>query len=331
MSGENEVSIDMGSAVDEISAGLGFGGDDKGADDIELTVEPIEAVVTKAVESPTTTEPVAAVATPTALEAPKSWKKEALAEWSKLPAVVQEEALRREENFFQGIEQYKTDAHFGKTLKGEIDPYIPMLQQANLDPAKTVGNLLAAHATLAYGKPEQKMQVVQKLLNDYGIDISALPAKGEAPYVDPALAELQNRFKQVEDTLTATQRREQDALNRQTAESVKAFAADPKHPYFNELINDMTNLIQQNICKNVEEAYDKAVWLNPVTRVKESARLQAEANEQAKQKATQKAEEARKASAANVSTKSKPGRETATLGSIDDTLQETFANIKARG
>ena len=77
--------------------------------------------------------------------------------------------------------------------------------------------------------------------------------------------------------------------------------------------------------------YDRAVWSNPAVRTKELSRQQADAAKKAADEATAKAEAARKSTAANVRTSAKSGSAAAPLGSMDDTLAETFAAIKARG
>jgi hypothetical protein len=57
---------------------------------------------------------------------------------------------------------------------------------------------------------------------------------------------------------------------------IDAFAADPAHPYFDELANDITKLFEAGLAKDLPEAYEKAVYANPTTRQKEIDRLTAE-------------------------------------------------------
>lgn len=55
-------------------------------------------------------------------------------------------------------------------------------------------------------------------------------------------------------------------------EEITAFAADPAHPYFDEVTGDIAVLISAG--HSLADAYEKAVWANPTTRQKEIARLE---------------------------------------------------------
>lgn len=55
---------------------------------------------------------------------------------------------------------------------------------------------------------------------------------------------------------------------------VNAFAADPAHPFFDEVSDDIVAFLKTGA--SLAEAYEKAVWANPVTRQKEIARRQKE-------------------------------------------------------
>ena len=57
---------------------------------------------------------------------------------------------------------------------------------------------------------------------------------------------------------------------------VNAFAADPEHPYFDELSDEIVAILKTGA--SLAEAYEKAVWANPVTREKEILRRQKNSN-----------------------------------------------------
>lgn len=331
-----ELDFDMSSAVDSISEGLGFGGEDAGGnDDVELDVTmPDAAEEQSAVESevtpPADTTPESetdVTAETTASEPPKTWRKEAAAEWAKLSPVVQAEIAKREDDIFKGIEGYKADASFGKNISNVLAPYMPILQQHNIDPVAQISGLMQAHHTLALGSPEEKLALFHRLAADYGV-----PLEGgvEAPYVDPTVKNLQTELTQLKSTL------QNDQLEKQKAEytrQIEAFSADPKNIYFSDqaVVKSMGDLLSQGKAKNLQEAYEAAIWLNPVIREKEIARQQTEKAQEAAKQAKVKAEEAKKASASNVKTRAKSATTAGPLGSIEDTLAETLATIKARG
>lgn len=341
-----DLEFDMDGALGDISEGLGFGSDDK--DDINLEVthddttsaDPAGDTGTGTPASQTSSTPAApatpasattadpAAAVPAALTAPVTWRPEAKAVWANLPPEAQKEVLKREQDIMQGLEGYKENAAFGKSFKQVLEPYLPMFQTAGLDPVKQVGNLMQAHITLATGTPEQKASLFQALARDYKVDLGQLSY--EAPFVDPAVQALQSQLNAVQSQLS---RSEQEQLADKRAayeQEVTKFASDPKNPHFETVANQMAALLKGGIAANLQDAYDQAVWANPVTRAKEVERQQAESAAAAKADAEARAAAARKATAANVKAKPRSGNTAAPLGSIDDTLTETLAAIKSR-
>lgn len=356
MPGEND--FDIGAAVDEIGAGLGFGdeGGNHGTDDdVALQVDlpgsgdrdpgdatggPADGVGTtepaaKTVgsdgnpgDTPATGDPAtgSAAADPAA-EPPKTWRKEAAELWKTLPAAARQEIVKREADIFKGIEGYKAEAAFGKSFREVLSPFMPVLERYNINPAAQVGELMRAHHTLALGTPAEKTALFQRLLTDYQVQ---LPAPGEEPaYIDPAVKDLQSQVQTLHSQLSQADASRQAQVIAERRKEIETFAADPANPHFEEVSNDMVTLLQGGVCKTLPEAYEKAVWANPVTRAKEIARQQAEATRKAQETEAAKVAAARKATAANVRTSAKSGSATAPLGSIDDTLNETLAKIRS--
>lgn len=322
LGGGADESFDMAGAVDEVSAGLGFG-----EPEAVEPAAPAEPVVTT-----TATDPAAAVdpaAPPAAIEAPRTWRGEASAEWGKLPPVVQQEILKREEDIFRGIEGYKADAAFGNSLKTVLDPYMPTLQQYNIKPEAQVADMMRAHYTLAFGSPQDKLSLVQQIAQDYGIPLDQVGA--EPTYVDPQVQALQNELKDLKSRISGNETQVMEAKKAEITQHVQQFAADPANVHFEELADDIARLLRTGVEKTVESAYQAAIWLNPAVRAKEISRQQAEKAEAGLKEAEAKAAAARKATAANVRSTAKGGSATAPLGSMDDTLQETLRNINARG
>ena len=348
---DDEIQLDMGAAVDSIGSGLGFetssGGDDgdlsvdlgdtgtgvntgaagadpPGADDAGVDGDPAGAAAGKPTNG--VTDPAA-----TTLEPPKTWRKEAAATWATLPPEAKAEILKREEDIFKGIEAYKADAGFGKSIKTIMDPYLPIMRQYNIDPAVQVQNLMNAHYTLAMGSAEQKVALFQQLARDYKIDLAGMQFGDEAPYIDPAVKNLQNELQAVKSQLSSAEQARLTETKQALEKQIDAFAQDPANVHFNEVANDMAVLLEKGICKTLPEAYERAIWMNPAVRAKELTRQQAEASKKAADEAAARAAAARKATGANVRTSAKSGSAAAPLGSMDDTLKETLAAIKARG
>lgn len=339
MGTENDLGsddFDMGAAVDSLSGELGFESETP-QDQDDLHVEIGETDLQNAENANPTppadnsdTPPADAPPTPSALEPPKTWRKEALEQWNTLPEVVKAEVLKREEDIFRGLEVYRADATFGKSLKAALDPYLPILQQYNIDPAAQVANLMQAHHTLALGAPEQKVAFMRQLAQEYGIDLGELSGAG-APFVDPAVDALQKELQAVKSTLSARERAEAQQRMQSIQTEIEQFASDPANEHFDSVANDIAALLKAGTAKDLKDAYEKAVWANPVTRAKLVAKQQADAAAQAKAEAAKRAAAAKSASSVVVRAKPSSASGTAPIGSMDDTMQETLAAIQARG
>lgn len=320
--------FDMSAAVDSLSDELGFESETP-QDQDDLQVEIGETDLQNA-ENANPKPQADSPPTPSAIEPPKTWRKEALEQWNALPEVVKAEVLKREEDIFRGLEVYRADATFGKSLKSVLDPYMPILQQYNIDPAAQVANLMQAHHTLALGAPEQKVAFMRQLAQEYGIDLGELSGAG-APFVDPAVDALQKELQAVKSTLSARERAEAQQRLQSIQTEIEQFASDPANEHFDSVANDIAALLKAGTAKDLKDAYEKAVWANPVTRAKLVAKQQADAAAQAKAEAAKRAAAAKSASSVVVRAKPSSASGTAPIGSMDDTMQETLAAIQARG
>ena len=355
-----EIEFDMAAAVDEIGAGLGFEseGDGSGTDnDVDLQVDLPGSSNRDSVAAPggtpdsvggkegevagdgsalnpaATGDPATSAdgtpADPLA-EPPKTWRKEAAELWSTLPPAARQEVLKREADIFKGIEGYKEAAAFGKTFRDVLTPFMPVMERYNINPAEQVAGLMKAHHTLALGTPAEKTALFQQLLNTYQVQLPSTTPAEDGAYVDPAVLDLQSQVQSLQSRLSAEdQHRQAQAVTEKTRE-IEAFAADPANTHFDAVAHDMVRLIEGGVSKDLKEAYEKAVWANPVTRAAEIKRQQAEDTRKAQEAETARVAEARKATAANVRTTAKSGSATAPLGSIDDTLSESLAAIRGR-
>lgn len=329
--------FDMDAAVADIGDGLGFGEADAGADDGDEGITDVVAKevpevseVAGEVKAPETSEPTPQVAD----DFPKTWRKEASAHWAALPSEVKAEVLKRESDIFQGLETYKVDANFGKSVKAVVAPYEQTLREGNLDPVRIIQGLMSSHHVLATGTPQQKAELFQRIAKDYRVDLSSLgvpAAGGEPPYVDPAVAALQTQLQAVQSQLSTAEQQRATQHRAEVTKQVDAFAADPKNIYWGDVADEMSQLLAKGVVGTLQEAYDKAVWLNPVTRMKEVTRTAAENSAKAAAEAKAKAEAAKSAMSVNVKTRVKTGSAATSGDSLDDTLAEGLSNIRARG
>lgn len=318
--GSGELNLDA--AVDSLAGDLGLGAEKPAG---SATPSPTgDTGKPKAETQPGTTEP------PKAREVPKSWPKELHEYWPKTDPKMQEYWETREKQWHEGIEGYKGDATYGKSLKEVFGPYQPLLDAQGIkDHSIAARYLLNAHYQLSQADPAKKAGFFAGLAKSYGIDLNdALKHVSEAAYADPALKELSEKFTKLETTLTAEQTARVEELRSKTAAEVEAFASDPKHAYFDEVADDIA-LLLQNPKMSLEQAYERAVWANPVTRAKEQARLQKESEDALRDKARKEAEAARKARGTQIRGEAeKPAADV--VGSMEDTLRSTYKEIQDR-
>jgi len=282
------------------------------------------------VETPTAATPVATTPdAPITSTAPKSWPKEMHDHWAKTPPEVQQYWQTREKQMLDGLDQYKQAATFGKTFNDVIAPYHEDFQRHGVDPQRAVAFLLEANRRLTTGTPESRQQAYQELGRNLGLQAQASPQPGEAPApLDPTVQTLKQ---QVDQILQAQTRQQQAALEAARAKSqseVDAFAADPNNAFFDEVTDDIVKFIKAG--DSLQDAYQRAIWANPVTREKQmQARLQTEA-EKAKERARLDALPKKKAQSVNVRGRDTSRTPTEPVGSMEETLRDTLTKIKTR-
>jgi hypothetical protein len=265
-----------------------------------------------------------------AVGAPKTWSKGALEKWATIDPVVQAEITKREEDMFRGIEEYKSRAETGDRYQEVVKPFQEILEREQVDPVQLFQAFASNHFIFSAGTPEQKNQLGAMLVRSYGLDLDQIgqllrdnpqPAPQTQVVVPP---EIDQRLKQLETQETERQRQV-------FSQQVDQFAADPKNIYFKDVSSDMATLLKTGAAKSLPEAYERAIWANPVTKQKEIDRLAAEKIEAARAAETKRLEEAKKATGGNVKTTQKNRGGTAPVGSMEETLEETMAQIKSRG
>lgn len=264
---------------------------------------------------------------PVVRPAPKTWKPEVAEKWASLDPAVQDEILRREEDIFRGIETYKAEAAVAQEFKAIIQPYLPLYQQYGMDPRQHIGSLIQMHSVMLQGTPEQKAQLLDGLARQFNIQSRA---QEDQAYIDPELDKVKSELATLRQEQARYAQEAQQTKIAEVSRSIEAFAADPKNVYFNELVNDIAALFEAKVVKTLPEAYEKALWANPVTRAKLQAELERKAKEAAAAEQQTKAEQAKRATAANLNQRSRPVGGTVKAASLEETLGDAYDEIMSR-
>jgi hypothetical protein len=236
-------------------------------------------------EQPTDAPPVEAK------RAPSSWKKDAAAEFDKLPQHVQDEVLRREGDFHKGIEGFKSHADLGRSMEKALQPYQQTLQGLGVTPDVAVGSLLRADAMLRNGSPQEKAHYLSVIAQQYGIDMAQA---AEVPRPDAYTFQLEQQLQRLQQQQEQYQRSANERETQSLNSELQEFAQTAEH--FEVVRDDMAALLQAGRAKDLKGAYDMAVYANPQTR---QTLLEQQRNEALKQ--AQSSAIASRAKAASVS------------------------------
>lgn len=265
---------------------------------------------------------------PPARKAPSSWKPDAQAAFLKgygdeplspeeIRLIIQE-AERRETDFHNGINQYKTNHELLQKYQQAIAPYEAFFQANNVPAPEAIASLLQVEHTLRHGDPATKAQMFAKLAQDYGVNMGYL---ANPPQVDPQLQHLQMSLQNTQAQLQAMrQAQEQADMQKATAE-IQRFAQAPGHEHFEAVKESMADLLDKGLATDYESAYQQAVWLRPDIRQSLIERERTEAQRQAEEQLRAK----RASSAASSVRGSTPASAgTQTSGSLRDQLEAAY-------
>ncbi|MGA1296564.1 MAG: hypothetical protein ACO3X1_14745 [Burkholderiaceae bacterium] len=260
---------------------------------------------------------------------PASWKKDYHEVWAKADPRMQEYAWQREEQMRAGVEPLIAKAQFADSMNKVIEPYMPTIQGMGLSPEQAVGALMQADYALRTSNPQQKLQLFMQLAQSYGIQLptQGAPQQQGQRSVDPLVWQLQNELNNVRGEVIGWKQQQEMQQNQQLLNEINQFSLKAEH--FEEARPAMIQLLQSGMAETLEDAYDKAIRLNPDLFEQVSKAQQAE---QAAKQAKEYTRAAKVARAAAVSVRSAtPGAHTAPKAANRRALlEEAFSESDAR-
>ncbi len=278
-----------------------------------------------------------------ALGAPDTWTKEALAKWATIDPEVQAEIVKREDDMKKGLADYKPRAEFGDRMQAVFQPYQPLIEAQNVDPAEVTAGLLSNHVMLLDKRvsAEQKAGVISRLIDFYQIDLPAvMKLRDIEAAIPPEVKAMQERINQLETGLTQREQADYQSRFEATSKAVEAFksskdpSGNPLYPHYDLVAADMAALMKSGIVSRdpsqLPAAYEKAVAMNPELRQLEVDRLISERTAAATKAELERVAAANKARGINVNTTPTDRNGAVPKGSWEDTLAETAASIAAR-
>lgn len=311
--------MDMDAAMKSIAQDLdlGEGAKDNGEDaghSVEAKAPEAETPEVKA-ETPQKTPP-------------KSWAADKHAKFAALDPEVQDYILQREaqdEKWMQDNRQYLSLA---KEVNQAATPYAAMLRAHNLSPAQALDRFLALQYRLETSTGPARTEQFVKLAKDFGVDLGALQTESEQAYVDPRTSALEKTVQQLQQEREQERATQQQHIARKVQSEVEAFFNDPANAYATDVEAELLAFINQGM--SLKDAYEKAIWANPVTRARENARINAEAQKAQREADKKAAEEAKKARGVKPKGVDVPALSGDLLMTLDDTLRSKYRAIQSR-
>ena len=238
---------------------------------------------------------------------PSTWKKEYVQIWDKMEKGEQiskedfnkfaEYANQRESEYKKGVSTYKAEADRAKSYEEAIAPYAQELQKRGIKPDQYISNLARADQILTHAPMEQKVQIFQRLAQEYGVQLNG---NGQMQNFDPYTQQLMNQLNMVnQEVSTIKGRFAQEENQRLMTEIERVRSNVEKFPHFDVVREEMAQLLELGKAQDLETAYKKAVRMNDDVWELEQERLLNTAKQQAS-----KAQQVAKAKAAAVSPKS---------------------------
>ena len=222
------------------------------------------------------------------LQRPTTFKKEYLPIWEKMAAGQQltpDESIKfaeyagniRENEFKKGVSTYKAEADNAKSLMEAISPFIPDLQKQNIHPAAWINNLGRAHMTLTNAPYDERVKLFHRLAADYGIQLNQ--EQGQYPQqqqqaADPYTQQLLQQLQYVNQEVSTIKGRYEQEENNRLMSEISQVAQDVKnYPHFEEVREQMAQLLERGLATDLKTAYTKAVRLEDSVWEKEQQRM----------------------------------------------------------
>ena len=245
------------------------------------------------------------------IKRPTTWKKEYVEVWNKMQegkpldkaefAKFAEYANQREAEYKKGVSAYKNEADNARQLTDAIGQFAPELQAQGIHPVAWINNLGRAHMILSKAPYEQKVQMFNRLAQDYGIQLNQdslqMPEQAYAdPYQQQLMQQLQATQQQVQHLSAIREQEENARLNQEIS---RVSSDRERFPHFEMVREDMAQLLERGLAQDLESAYAKAVRMNDEAYRLEQDKLLKSVNTQAS-----KAQQVAKAKATAVSPRS---------------------------
>lgn len=198
-------------------------------------------------------------------KAPSGWSPKARERWSQIPEDLRSEILRREEDSAKGVRQLQEEV---APMRGFVNTLAPFIQEAfsnAQDPAQYIGSVMVAERALRTGDINSKFEALLSIADQYKIPLREIINKsaGEEVLKTPA----QQQFQlppEIQRELEESRRWREQQSRGSSSTAIQDFAA--KNEFFEDVREEMAVLLEAGAAKDLQGAYERAIWANPSTR-----------------------------------------------------------------
>lgn len=277
--------------------------------------------------------------------APASWKGDAKKLWAELPLTARQEVIRRERDTLKVLQESSQDRRQVASVQQVLAPHMERINRVyNGDAMMAVNNLLGIEKALIDGDTVSKAQMVARMVKEFKVDIQALDSALSGQVI-PEQQQQIGQFEQILNqrlapVMTFLERQQnQEAQQRQQIEqeavlSVEQMASDPEFPYFDEVRDEMADIIEigrnRGVSISLQDAYYKAVRMNDQTFESMNGRVSAQTATQAALSAHQAAQKAKGAAVSVSGNPSGIGINAGNPADLRGTIAEAFGSMGGR-
>jgi hypothetical protein len=213
--------------------------------------------------------------------------------WAQLPTEVRQEFVKREADFHKELTKHDEERIDGRFFRETTAPYLPVIKAEGGDIKTAFQNFLNTAYVLRTKSPQEKGQLLLKLAKEFGADLrgASQPQSNGDPRYNQLTHEVQTLKSTLNQQIAAQKQQEDKAIH----STIDAFAADPKNIHFETVKPHMAALLRGGMAKDMQDAYDQAVYANPQTRSTLLQQQNAESDEKRLAEKKAKAEQARRA------------------------------------
>lgn len=204
---------------------------------------------------------------------PDGWNAAAKAKFATLEPDIQAEITRRESDMHRQFTTQDQDRTLGKGIREVAAPYLATIKAEGGDEKAAFAQFLNYAHIMRQGTAMQKLQALHQVAQAYNVELGQ-PLQ-QASQFQAAIQPQEIRALVQAELDQQRQVQEQSAL---TSE-IDAFKNAPGHEHYEQVKVLMGNLLLSEQAKDLQEAYDQAIWANPEIRSTLTA-AQAAAKEQ---------------------------------------------------